>query len=137
VKPWSHNIWIRGKRCHFKATAKFKVLRGENLMSMQSLRDNPRAIAAYLTEMFEKDDLSDILDGINLVMRAQNVKALAESIGLRRDGLYKTFGGRDPQLSKVLALFSGLDVRIVIKPLPPQQKTPRPKLGRPFKPTSC
>ena len=90
-------------------------------------------IARYLTEAFEKNDLCGILDAIRFAMQAQNVQELAEITGMRRDGLYKTFGRakKDPQLSRVLNLFEGMDVRIVVKPLPPREKPPRPKLGRP------
>jgi probable addiction module antidote protein len=99
-------------------------------------RDNPAAIAEYLTEAFEKNDLDGILNAIKFVMKAQNVKALSEAIGIRRDGLYKTFGGtgglKDPQLSRLLRLFEGLNVRIVVKPLPVRQRPSRPKLGRPL-----
>jgi probable addiction module antidote protein len=96
--------------------------------------NNPTAIAQYLTEVFEKNDLTGILNAFKFVMHAQNVKALAETTGMRRDGLYKTFNGKkDPQLSRVLGMLEGLDVRIVVKPLPPKKKPPRPKLGRPPK----
>jgi DNA-binding phage protein len=56
-------------------------------------------------------------------MQAQNVKQLAEITGMRRDGLYKTFGSnkKDPQLSRVLSLFAGLDVRLVVKSLPKRE----------------
>jgi probable addiction module antidote protein len=103
-------------------------------MSNDNLRDNPQAISEYLTEIFEQNDIDGILKAITIVMRAQNVKALAESTGMRRDGLYKTFSGskKDPQLSRVLNLFEGLDVRIVVKPLPPTARPKRPKLGRPL-----
>jgi probable addiction module antidote protein len=104
------------------------------MLDPQKLRDNPIAIAEYLTEAFEKSELSGILDAIKSVMQAQNVKELAEVTGMRRDGLYKTFGGskKDPQLSRVLSLFAGLDVRFVVKHLPAKEKPPRPKLGRPL-----
>ena len=100
----------------------------------QNYRDNPPAIAEYLTEAFEKSDIGGILDAIKAVMQAQNVKELAEVTGMRRDGLYKTFQGnkKDPQLSRVVSLFEGMDVRIVVKPLPAREKPPRPKLGRPL-----
>ena len=102
-------------------------------MSKKSLRDNPPAIADYLTEIFEKNDFRDILDAFKFVMQEQNVKALAEYTGMRRDGLYKTFDGRkDPRLSRILRLFEGLDVQIVVKPLPVKQRPPRPALGRPL-----
>jgi probable addiction module antidote protein len=109
----------------------------ERRFDPKKYRDNPPAIAAYLTEAFEKNELEGILDAIRSVMKAQNVKALSEAIGIRRDGLYKTFGGTggltDPQLSRLLRLFEGLQVQITIKPLPAQKRPPRPKLGRPPK----
>jgi probable addiction module antidote protein len=108
------------------------------MLESKKFRDNPTAIAAYLTEAFGKNDLVCILNAIKYVMQAQNVKELAEITGMRRDGLYKTFGSgkKDPQLSRVLNLFDGLDIRIVIEPLPARDKPPRPKLGRPSKKAS-
>jgi DNA-binding phage protein len=51
---------------------------------------------------------------------------------MRRDGLYRTFNGKkDPQLGRILSLFDGLDLRIVVEVLPTREKPPRPKLGRP------
>ena len=97
-------------------------------------RDNPAAIAMYLTEKFAENDFLEILRSINRVMRAQNVQAIAREAGLRRDRLYKTFGGEiDPQLGRVMALFDGLGVRLAVTPLPPKKRPPRPKLGRPSK----
>src|SRR5437899_7320509 len=104
------------------------------MLDSKKLRGNPIVIARYLTEAFEKNDLCGILDAVRFVMQAQNVKHLAEVTGMRRDGLYKTFGRskKDPQLSRVLSLFAGLDVRFVVKALPAKEKPPRPKLGRPL-----
>ena len=98
-------------------------------------RDNPGAIAAYLDDIFRKNDLREVLIALNRVMRAQNVKAMARETGLRRDNLYKTFGGEtDPQLGRVMALFEGLGVRLSVMPVRPKERAPRPKLGRPPKP---
>jgi probable addiction module antidote protein len=98
-------------------------------------RDNPEAIAAYLTEKFEQNDFAEILNSFNRVMRAQNVQAIAREAGLRRDRLYKTFGGDiDPQLGRVMALFRALGVRLAVRPLPRRDLSQRPKLGRPRKP---
>ena len=103
------------------------------MLDPKKFHKNPVAIAEYLTEAFEKNDFDGILDAIRSVMRAQNVKELAEITGMRRDGLYKTFGSKkDPQLSRLLSLFEGLDVRIVVIPLPAKERPPRPKLGRPL-----
>jgi probable addiction module antidote protein len=97
-------------------------------------RDNPEAIASYLADAFEKNDMDVILKAINRVMRAQNVQALAREAGLRRDKLYRTFGGEtEPYLYRVMALLNALGVRLTVKALPPRPIPPRPKLGRPRK----
>jgi probable addiction module antidote protein len=104
------------------------------MLDPKQFRDNPTAIAKYLSDAFEKSDPDGILDAIKFVMQAQNVTELAEVTGMRRDGLYKTFGRskKDPQFNRVLSLFAGLDVRFVVKALPKREKPPRPKLGRPL-----
>ena len=97
-------------------------------------KDNPGAIAAYLTEKFSENDLPEVLRAINRVMRSQNVQAIARETGLRRDRLYKTFGGKiDPQLGRVMALFEGFGVCLSVTPAPPRERPPRPKIGRPPK----
>jgi probable addiction module antidote protein len=99
-----------------------------------NLRDNPVAIAQTLNEAFATNDLPTVMRAINAVMRAQNVVALAETTGLRRDRMYKSFGGSiDPQLGRVMALLAGMDVQITVQPLPPREKLPRRKAGRPRK----
>lgn len=110
----------------------------DDIFDAKIFRDNPKAIAAYLTEIFEKNDLSEVLKAMNRVMRAQNVQAMAREAGLRRDRLYKTFGGEiDPQLGRVMALLEGLGVRLSVKPLKQRKLASRPKLGRPPKNTSA
>ena len=96
-------------------------------------RDNSVAIAEYLAEAFQTKDLGAVTLAINTVMRAQNVLQLAAATGLRRDRLYKTFGGDvNPQLGRVMELFAGMDVELTVKAVPPSPKPPRPKLGRPL-----
>jgi probable addiction module antidote protein len=95
-------------------------------------RDNPTAIAQYLTEAFAKNDLRLALEALKAVLQAQNVTALSEVTGLRRDSLYRTLRGKaDPLFSRILTLFAGLDVRFAVEPLPAKKKPARPKLGRP------
>ena len=97
-------------------------------------RDNPEAIASYLSDAFERNDIEVILKAINRVMRAQNVQALAREAGLRRDKLYVSFGGNtEPYLYRVMALLNALGVGLTVKALPPRPIPPRPKLGRPRK----
>jgi probable addiction module antidote protein len=104
----------------------------------QQLRDNPAQIAAYLNHAFETDDLTTILGALHKVLRAQNVAALARATGLRRDSLYRTFGGQiEPDFRRVLKLLDGFDVQITIKPREVRKpKPPLPKFGRPKKRSS-
>ena len=99
------------------------------------LSDNPLNIAAHLNKAFDTEDFGMILKALNEVMRAQNVSALARATGLRRDRLYKTFGGDiDPDFSRVLKLLEGFDAQVTIQPRKIEKaKPPLPKLGRPRK----
>ena len=97
-------------------------------------RDNPKAIARYLTEKFAQNDLEEILKALRGVLRAQNVLALARATGLRRDNLYRTFNGeKNPQLGRVMEVFEGLGVRFTVTPLRHHEPPERPKSGRPPK----
>src|SRR6201988_2644803 len=98
------------------------------------IKVNVYAIADYLADALEKNDHDEVLKAICRVMRAQNFQALARDAGLRRDRLYKSFGGEvDPLLSRVMALFNALGVALTAKALPPREIPSRPKLGRPKK----
>ena len=96
-------------------------------------RDNPTAIAGYLTEILMKNDLAVLVQAIGNVMRAQNVKALSEETGLRRENLYRMFAGdRDPKLGNTMKVLASLGVQLAVKPRTSiKVKPPRPKLGRP------
>jgi probable addiction module antidote protein len=96
--------------------------------------DNPEAIARHLTESLAKNELATILQALNQILVGQNVMAVARESGLRRDKLYRTFGGRvDPTLGRVLALLGALNVRLVAVPWLSRSVPTRPKLGRPPK----
>lgn len=91
-------------------------------IDVDSLRANPDAIAAYLTKVLEKNDLALVLQALQRVLRAQNVKAVARASGMRRENLYKTFDGEvDPRLSRVMALANALGVNFTVKALPPRE----------------
>ena len=107
-----------------------------NLRPISDLKNNQFAIADLLTKAFDSNDLGEILAALKTVLRAQNVKALAENGGIRRDGIYRTFDGTaDPKLSSILKLLAAMNVQLVVKPLPTKAQPPRPKLGRPLKPS--
>jgi probable addiction module antidote protein len=98
----------------------------------REINANSAATAESLSAAFENNDLYEIVQALKVAMKAQNVKALSENTGMRREGLYRTFNGkRDPQLSRILKLLDGLDLRLVVKAVPQKAKPPRPKQGRP------
>ena len=97
-------------------------------------RDNPEAIARHLTESLAKNELGSVLNALNQILVGQNVMAVAREAGMRRDKLYRTFGGRvDPTLGRVLALLGALNVTLVAVAGLQRPTPPRPKLGRPRK----
>ncbi|MBR1363433.1 helix-turn-helix domain-containing transcriptional regulator [Bradyrhizobium ottawaense] len=93
------------------------MLAGNEANIADLVRDNPAAISAYLTEKFAENEISEARTALSVVMKAQNVQILARDAGLRRDALYRTFGGRiDPQLSRILKMFAAMNVRACVAP---------------------
>lgn len=100
----------------------------------ERFRDKPEMIASFLTDAFAENDLERVTLALSQILLAQNVQAVAREAGLRRDRLYKTFGGKiDPQLGRLLKLFAAMNVRIEVVPIPDRQVPARPRLGRPPK----
>lgn len=93
-------------------------------------RDNPHAIASYLTEQFQTNDIEQVRTALSLTTQAQNVQILARDAGIRRDTLYRTFGGKvDPQLSRILRLFSALNVHFQVMLSGEPEIPPQPDLS--------
>lgn len=110
------------------------LIQSERISDVAVLRDNPVAIADFLTRAFDTNDQQLIVSACARVIRAHNVLAIAEAAGLRREGLYRTFTNKsDPRIGRILKLFAALDVQVVVKALPRKPKTPRPKRGPPFR----
>jgi probable addiction module antidote protein len=99
-------------------------------------RDNPALISEFLNEALASDDLAVLVGAIASVMRTQNVVALSEETGLRRENLYRMFeGDRDPRLGNTMKVLASFGVQFAVKPrISIKVKPPRPKLGRPRSP---
>src|SRR4030081_2099501 len=104
----------------------------EKEFDLEHYRDNPAAIAQYLTEILKKKALAALVQAIGNVMRAQNVKALSEETGLRRENLYRMFAGhRDPTLGNTMKILGSLGVQLAVETLTSMKVKPaRPKLVR-------
>jgi probable addiction module antidote protein len=96
-------------------------------------RDNPGLISKYLNEALATNNVAVFAFAVGTVMRDQNVVALSEETGLRRENLYRMFAGdRDPTLGNTMKMLASFGVQFVIQPRASIKPKPaRPKLGRP------
>jgi probable addiction module antidote protein len=96
-------------------------------------RNNPELIAKYLNEALASDDVAVFAVAVGRVMRDQNVVALAEETGLRRENLYRMFrGSRDPTVGNTMKMLGSFGVQLMVKPRTSIKPKPtRPKVGRP------
>jgi probable addiction module antidote protein len=96
-------------------------------------RDNPGLISKHLNEALATDNVAVFASAVGTVMRDQNVMALSEETGLRRENLYRMFtGSRDPTLGNTMKMLASFGVQLVIKPRESIKPKPtRPKSGRP------
>src|ERR1700730_43030 len=68
---------------------------------LRKYRNNPDVIAEYLNKAIASEDFAVLIRAIGMIIRAQNVFALSEETGLRRENLYRMFAGdRDPDLGE-------------------------------------
>jgi probable addiction module antidote protein len=105
--------------------------------ALRHLRDNPEGIAELLNKSLDKNEIKPVFAALRNVVLAQNVAAIARQAGMKRDRLYRSFGGEvDPTLSRVLKLLWALNIRLVAVPGPIKPTPRRPQLGRPKKQTS-
>ena len=100
---------------------------------LRKYRNNPDVIAEYLNKAIASEDFAVLIRAIGMIIRAQNVFALSEETGLRRENLYRMFAGdRDPTLGNTMKILASLGVQLAFKPRTSiKVKPPRPKLGRP------
>jgi probable addiction module antidote protein len=100
---------------------------------LRKYRDNPDVIAEYLNKAIASEDFAVLIRAIGMIIRAQNVFALSEETGLRRENLYRMFAGdRDPTLGNTMKILASLGVQLAFKPRTSIKAKPlRPKLGRP------
>ena len=80
-------------------------------------RDNPKMIAKYLNHALAMGDAVLVTKAIGDMVRAQGMTRFSQKVGLRRDGLYRSFKGElKPSFDTVLKVLIALDVQIVVKP---------------------
>ena len=89
--------------------------------------DDDEAIATYLSDAFETQDvafISDaigvafISDAIGVVARAKGMKQIAQEAGVSRESLYRALSSSgNPELGTVLKVLASMNIKIYAKPL--------------------
>jgi len=90
-------------------------------------RGNPKMIAKYLNVAFATGDQALATKAIGDMVRAQGMSRFSRKVGLRREGLYRSFSGNmGPGFDTVMKVLGALHIKIVAKPA----NVADPKLSR-------
>ena len=80
--------------------------------------DDDEAIATYLSDAFETQDVAFISDAIGVVARAKGMKRIAQEAGVSRESLYRALSSAgNPELGTVLKVLASMNIKINAKPL--------------------
>ena len=80
--------------------------------------DDDEALATYLSDAFETQDVAFISDAIGVVARAQGMKQIAQEAGVSRESLYRALSSAgNPELGTVLKVLASLNIKISAQPL--------------------
>ena len=72
--------------------------------------DDDAAIAAYLTDALETQDVAFISDAIGVIARAKGMKQIAQDAGVSRESLYRALSSAgNPELGTVLKVCARVD----------------------------
>jgi len=76
------------------------------------------AVAAYITEEFETNDIAYILTAFDTVARAKGIADVSKATGLSRESLYKTFKETaKPEFDTVRKVMGSFGVKLVAEPI--------------------
>ena len=80
--------------------------------------DDDEAIAAYLSDAFDTQDVAFISDAIGVVARAKGMKQIAQEACVSRESLYRALSSAgNPELATVLKVLASLNIKISAQPL--------------------
>lgn len=74
------------------------------------------AIAAFMAEAFQTNDVGYIAHALGVVARAKGMAQIASQTGLSREQLYRSFSAKgNPTLKTTLAVMDALGVKLTAK----------------------
>jgi probable addiction module antidote protein len=84
------------------------------------LLDSAEAQAAYLSEIMEGGDPSEIAQAIGTVARARGMTVVAREAGMGRESLYKALSGEgNPEFGTILKVLGALGLGLSVNPKHP------------------
>ncbi len=84
--------------------------------------DTPEAIAEYLTEALESDDIGFIMRAIGTVARARGMTQVAREAGVSRENLYRSLSGdTNPEFDTIRRVLTALGVKLQAEPIESDQ----------------
>ncbi len=94
--------------------SKYRTL---NEISEEYFTENPQEIGEFLAEIFEAyaedEDSSALLSQLRIVARAKGISAMAEEIGITRQGLQKALSDKgNPRLGNINAIMRAMGYRL-------------------------
>ncbi|MES2392761.1 MAG: addiction module antidote protein [Acidobacteriota bacterium] len=98
---------------------------------------NPAQAAAYLDAALEESDEA-FLVAMRNVAQAQQMSRVAETTGLQRESLYRSFSEQgNPTLSTLSSVLNCVGLRLSVQPRRPKRKTAATKVPARKKSTSA
>ena len=80
--------------------------------------DDPDAIAGYLSDAFETEDVAFIADALGVVARAKSMTKIAREANLSRESLYRSLSTEgNPELGTLVKVMSVLGLRLQVSPI--------------------
>jgi probable addiction module antidote protein len=75
-----------------------------------------QAIAAFMAEAFETEDVAYIAHALGVVARAKGMMQIAKDTGLSREQLYRSFSATgNPTLKTTIAVMKSLGIELTAK----------------------
>lgn len=80
--------------------------------------DTPEAIAEYLTEALESNDIAFVLRAIGTAARARGMTQVARDAGVSRENLYRSLNGdTHPEFETIQRVLTALGVKLQAEPI--------------------
>ncbi len=99
----------------------FRKLMEKSKFDIADYIDSNEMIAAYLNEVLENGNDSEIVTAIGHIAKAIGMTKIAEETGMSRPSLYKALSdGAKPQFSTIMKVLKAVGGQVRVNPIPAQ-----------------